>query len=158
MADPLAFFVLFDLTNRIEGFVSGFVNANWQGAFQRAGVAGIAAEFVASLTGRNAWRFYVPRNCGWRGIDLERLLKRYGVKVWDRGFTPECFTFCVKRRQANWAEYLLRRRGIPVWSPRFNPLNDEYARRHAPGSEPPKNRQRSKPQRDFWDLLFSVLS
>jgi len=101
MADPLEFIAHFDMISRIEGFVSGFVNANWQGAFQRAGAAGIATEFIASLTGRNAWRFYVPRNCGWRGIDLERLLRKYGVKIWDRGFTHECFTFCVKRRQAN---------------------------------------------------------
>lgn len=157
MADPLEFLARFDVISRIEGFVSGFVNANWQGAFQRDGVAGIAVEFVASLTGRNTWLLYVPRNCEWRGIDLERLLGKYGVKIWDRGFTHECFTFRVKRRQANWAEYLLRRRGIPVWSPRFNPLNDEYAQRHAPGSEPPKSRQHAKPQPSFWDLIFSLL-
>jgi hypothetical protein len=158
MTDPLEFLARFDVISRIEGFVSGFINANWQGAFQRAGIAGIAAEFTASLTTRNTWLFYVPRNCGWRGIDLERMLEKYGVKIWDRGFTHECFTFRVKRRQANWAEYLLRRRGIPVSSLRFNPLNDEYARRHAPGSEPPKNRQLSKPRPNFWDWLFSLLN
>jgi hypothetical protein len=157
MADPLEYLARFDVISRVEGFVSGFLNADWQGAFQRAGTAGIATELVASLTGYNAWRFYVPRNCGWNGIAIERLLKRHGVKIWDRGFTHDYLTFCVKRRQANWAEYLLRRRGIPVWSLQFNPLNDEYARRHAPGSEPSAGKRRSRPRRGFWDFIFSLL-
>jgi len=109
------------------------------------------------LCGEHTWRFYVPRNCGWSGIEMERLLERHGVKVWDRGFTRDCLTFRVRRRQANWAEYLLRRRGIPVLSQPFNPLNDEYARRHAPGSEPPTGRRRSKPRHGLLDELISLL-
>jgi len=100
--------------------------------------------FLRQLSGQDSWQFYVPRDCGWSGIEMERLLKRHGVKIWDRDFTRDCLTFRVKRRQANWAEYLLRRRGIPVVSQPFNPLNDEYARRHAPGSEPPTRRQQRK--------------
>lgn len=88
---------------------------------------------------------------------MERLLRRHGVKIWDRDFTRECLTFRVKRRQANWAEYLLRRRGIPVLSQPFNPLNDEYARRHAPGSEPPTRRQQHKTSRGLLDDLIALL-
>jgi hypothetical protein len=157
MPHPLELLAHLDVISRIEGFVSGFLNADWRGASQRTGAAGVAAEFTASLTGRNSWSFYVPRRCGWNGIDIERLLRRYGVKVWDRGFTHDCLTFRVKRRQANWAEYLLRRRGIPVWSPRYNPLNDEYARRHAPGSEPRHRRRRSKPRQGLLDSILSLL-
>jgi hypothetical protein len=157
MADPLEFIAHLDLISRVEGFVSGFLNADWHGAFQRAGPVGLINEFAASLTGRNAWTFYVPRDCGWSGIEMERLLKRHGVKIWDRGFTRDCLTFCVKRRQANWAEYLLRRRGIPVLSQPYNPLNAEYARRHAPGSEPPCGWQRSHPRRGLLDTLISLL-
>jgi len=113
--------------------------------------------FLRHLSGEDTWRFYVPRNCGWNGIEMERLLKRHGVRVWDRGFTSDCLTFRVKRRQANWAEYLLRRRGIPVASQPFNPLNDEYARRHAPGSEPPTGRQPPKPHHSLLDDLISLL-
>ena len=157
MADLFEFLAHLDMISRIEGFVSCFLNANWHGAFHHRGFTGLIDEFATSLTGRNAWRFYVPRNCGWSGIEMERLLERHGVKVWDRGFTRDCLTFRVKRRQANWAEYLLRRRGIPVLSQPFNPLNDEYARRHAPGSEPPTGSRQSKPRRGLLDDLISLL-
>ena len=112
---------------------------------------------LRDLSGEDTWRFSVPRNCGWSGTDVERLLERHGVEVWDRGFTLDCLTFRVKRRQANWAEYLLRRRGIPVLNQPFNPLNDEYARRHAPGSEPPTGRKQSKPHRSLLDDLILLL-
>jgi hypothetical protein len=157
MADPLELLAHLNVIDRIEGFVSGFLNADWQGAYRRNGADGLIGEFAASLTGRNAWQFYVPRDCGWSGIEMERLLRRHGVKIWDRDFTRDCLTFRVKRRQANWAEYLLRRRGIPVVSRSFNPLNDEYARRHAPGSEPPTRRQRRKTPGSLLDELIELL-
>ena len=157
MTDFLELLAHLDVISRIEGFISGFLNADWHGAFQRGGLTSLVDECAASLVGRNAWRFYVPRDCGWSGIEMERLLKRHGVKVWDRGFTRECLTFRVKRRQANWAEYLLRRRGIPVVSRSFNPLNDEYARRHAPGSEPPTRRQQHKTSGGLLDDLIALL-
>ena len=157
MTDPLEFLAHLDMASRIEGFVSGFLNADWHGAFQRHGFAGLIDESAASLTGRNAWRFYVPRDCGWSGIEIERLLRRHGVKVWDRGFTHDALTFRVKCRQANWAEYLLRRRGIPVTSQAFNPLNDRYASRHAPGSEPPKGDRQRKHRHDLLDDLIALL-
>jgi len=157
MADLLELVAHLDAIDRIEGLVSSFLNADWQGAYQRDNVAGLAGEFAASLTGRNTWQFYVPRDCGWSGIEMERLLRRHGVKIWDRNFTRDCLMFRVKRRQANWAEYLLRRRGILVLSRPFNPLNDEYARRHAPGSEPPSRRQRLKTSGCLLDDLIALL-
>jgi hypothetical protein len=139
MADPIELLAHLNVIDRIEGLVSGFLNADWRSAAQRDGFVGLIGEFAVTLSGRNAWRFHVPRNCGWSGIEMERLLQRHGVKIWDRDFTHDCLTFRVKRRQANWAEYLLRRRGIPVVSPPFNPRNSEYAlaRSHpSVGSDP----------------------
>lgn len=90
-------------------------------------------------------RFFIPCSCGWTGWEIEQLLRRHGVVIWGRGFTlDDDLYFNVRRRQANWAEYLLRRRGIPVVSQLFNPKNDEYAERHAPGSEPPMWQWHSK--------------
>jgi hypothetical protein len=107
------------------------------------------------LSGQRGWRIWVPRDCGWSGLEMEQLLDRYGVPVWDRGFTREHFVFRVKLRQANWAEYLLLRRGIPVVGQLFNPLNAEYGRRHAPGSEPSQGKQ---PPRFHHRLLEDLLS
>jgi len=112
---------------------------------------------VRHLRGEDTWRFLIPRDCGWSGIEMEHLLGRHGVKIWDRGFTDDHLTFRVRHRQANWAEYLLRRRGIPVVSEPFNPLNDEYARRHAPGSELPRGSKRSEPRQSLLDDLISLL-
>lgn len=157
MANPLELLAHMDLIDRVEGLISTFVNADWQGAFERGGLPGLIGETAASLTGRNTWHFYVPRDCGWSGVEMERLLRRHGVKIWDRGFTHDCLTFRVKRRQANWAEYLLRRRGIPVVSQPFNRLNDEYAHRHAPGSEPPTGRRQPRSRQGLLDDLIDWL-
>jgi hypothetical protein len=146
-----------DLIDRIEGCVSTFINADWRGAFERNGVAGLVSEALATLSSGNTWHFSVPRDCGWSGVEMERLLKRHGVQIWDRGFTRDTLTFRVKRRQANWAEYLLRRRGIPVVSQPFNPRNDDYARRHAPGSEPSTRRKRHSARPSLLDELIALL-
>lgn len=87
-------------------------------------------------------RFLIPRDSGWSGYLVESFLRRYGIPIWGRGFAQDSLYFSVKRRQANWAEYLLKRRGIPVSSAPYNPKNDEYALRHAPGDEPPGWRSR----------------
>ncbi len=99
--------------------------------FERVG------EIARWLGGVKSWRFYVPRNCGWSGQQIEQLLRRHGVKVWGRGFTHDNLFFRVKLQQANWAEYLLWRGGISVSGRPFNVRNRLYGRRYAPGSEPP---------------------
>ncbi|CAG0935556.1 hypothetical protein TFLX_04398 [Thermoflexales bacterium] len=131
-----------DLINRIEGVVSTFLNADWHGAYQRNGVSGVLAEFAACLTSSNAPRIHVSRHSHWRGIDVERLLQRHGVKVWDRGIAGDDFYFCVKRRQVKWAEYLLLRAGVPVTSALVDSRNFKYSQQYAPGSEPPNRKTR----------------
>ncbi|MBI5653604.1 MAG: hypothetical protein HZC40_24620 [Chloroflexi bacterium] len=127
----------FDPIDRIEGALSTFLNADWDGAFRRDGFAGVMSEFVACLTAQNAPTIRVARASHWRGIDIERLLARHGVKVWDRGIAGDDLYFCVKRRQVVWAEYLLLRAGVPVSSSLVDPRNAEYADHYPPGSEPP---------------------
>lgn len=157
MANPLELLSYLDAVNRIEGVISTFLNADWDGAVRRDGVPGLFGELGACITGQNSWIIYVPCDSGWRGIEIERLLRRHGVTIWDRGFTRHCITFRVKRRQANWAEYLLWRRGIPVCSRPFNPRNRIYGQWHAPGSEPPSGGKRSRRRRGLLDDLVSFL-
>ncbi|MCS7061283.1 MAG: hypothetical protein RMN25_08950 [Anaerolineae bacterium] len=126
----------FDVIDRLEGIVSTFLNADWAGAYRRRGIAGLFSECVACLTGYNAPTIYVSRNSDWRGIDIEHLLRRHGVKVWDRGILGDELYFCVKRRQVKWAEYVLLRAGVPIVSTLIEPRNRHYARRHPVGSEP----------------------
>jgi len=139
----------FDPINRIEGVISTFINADWNGAYQRDGVYGLVSEFLNCLTSRNAPTIYVSQYSLWSGIEIERLLYRHGVRVWDRGWSGDDLYFCVKLRQVKWAEYLLLRAGVPVTSTLVEPRNREYTQGYAPGSEP---LSRTKPRK--WLGLF----
>lgn len=146
----------FDPINRIEGAISTFINADWAGAYRRAGVAGLIGEFFASVTSSNAPTIRVARRSSWSGIAIERLLLRHGVKVWDRGLAGDELYFCVKRRQVKWAEYLLLRAGVPVTSALVEPRNRRYAARYAPGSEPTRRRLRARPEPDWFTFIRSL--
>jgi len=132
----------FDPINRVEGAISTFLNADWLGAYHRNGIAGLISEFLACVTSYNAPTIRVSRHSHWRGIDIERLLRRHGVRVWDRGLAGNDLYFCVKRRQLKWAEYVLLRAGVPVTSALTEPRNREWAERYPPGSEPSKRKLR----------------
>ena len=134
----------FDPIDRLEGAVSTFLNADWDGAYRRNGVSGLLSEFLACVTSYNAPTITVSRHSHWRGIDVERLLRRHGVKVWDRGIAGDDLYFCVKRRQVKWAEYLLLRAGVPVTSALNEPRNRAYTERYPPGSEPPSRNRRKR--------------
>ncbi|HEY76219.1 MAG TPA: hypothetical protein G4O00_08570 [Thermoflexia bacterium] len=111
----------------MDTFLDFLARLNW---LERIG------EWVRAALGIRSWRFCVPRNCGWSGYEIERFLRRYGVKIWGRDVSDQYISFRVKIEQANWAEYLLWRKGIPVCSPPLNPRNRLYYGRYPPGSEP----------------------
>ncbi|MBI4789028.1 MAG: hypothetical protein HY782_18505 [Chloroflexi bacterium] len=92
----------------------------------------------------NCWTIWVERDSGWSGIEIERLLFRYGVRVWGRGFLDDRLFFRVKKRQARWAEYVLLRCAAPIAGAPFDSRNYDYAERHEPGAEPVSRRPRSK--------------
>jgi hypothetical protein len=136
MGNWFEFIAMFDVIDRIEGIVSSFTHADWKGAAKR-GPGAVSAELARTVTGANRWRIWVDRRAGWSGIEIERFLRKYGVAIWDRGFVGDNYYFCVKARQANWAEYLLLRRGIPITGPIYNENNPSYGQQHAPGDAPP---------------------
>ena len=130
-------FAYFDPIDRIEGVISTFRYADWEGAYQRNGINGVIAELWACVTSSNAPTIRVSRYSAWSGIEIERLLSRHGVRVWDRHISGDDVCFSVKRRQVKWAEYLLLRAGVPVTSILFEPRNAEWTENYEPGSEPP---------------------
>jgi hypothetical protein len=157
MSNPLESLAYLDLVDPIEGFLSTFRYADWNGAYRRAGIFGVVSEFFASLAAINCWTIWVQRHAGWDGAEIEALLMRHGVRIWGRGFIGERIYFRVKKRQARWAEYLLLRRGISVTSSPFDPRNPKYAERYAPGSEPPTRKSRSQNHTDLIDQILSLL-
>lgn len=133
--------MMFDPLNRLEGVISTFRFANWKGAYRRAGWRGLAAEFLRAAAARNNVTFYVSRRAGWAGIQVEQLLKGYGIRVWDRGIAGDDFYFRVKAHQARWAEYIMLRARVPLTRRMVDPANFENASRYAPG-ELPRSRHR----------------
>ncbi len=120
-----------DYIDRIEGMISTFINADWRKAYKKRGVVGILTELVSCVVSHNAPTIRVSRHDGHSGIEIERLLKKFGVRLWDRGATSHELYFCVKRRQVKWAEYVLLRAGIPVTSVLKESRNTEWAMRRA---------------------------
>ena len=64
--------------------------------------------------GTQSWTFYVPLDSPWTGAQIEKLLKRHGVKIWARMIHGGDLFFRVHKRQTEWAEYVLLRAGVPL--------------------------------------------
>ncbi len=82
-------------------------------------------------------RFRFLRTGDFSGVEVEQLMRRYGIRVWGREVTdPETISFLVKERQALWAEYLLCRAGVPLVSPLLDPRNAQPHQRHSSHAMP----------------------
>lgn len=82
-------------------------------------------------------RFSFVRQNEFSGIEVEHLLRKYGIRVWGREVTDaEEISFLVKRKQAIWAEYILCRAGVPLTCQLLDPRNAQYQQRHAPKTMP----------------------
>ncbi len=108
---------LLDVTNIfvLPATVAGNIRyANWQGAAQRHGAAGVAAEAVQTAIGANTEPFFIPCDSDWKINDVQALLLRHGIKLWGVGYWNSELFFRVKGRQAHWAQYVLLRAGVPL--------------------------------------------
>lgn len=82
-------------------------------------------------------RFTFSTATGFTGVEIEMLLRQYGIHIWGRKIIDQDeLAFLVKQKQAVWAEYLLCRAGVPLTSKLLDPRNEQYRQRHAPGSMP----------------------
>lgn len=82
-------------------------------------------------------RFTFTTESGFTGMEVEMLLRRYGIRLWGRAIVQDNeLSFLVKRRQAVWAEYLLCRAGVPLTSQLLDPRNADYQQRHTPNTMP----------------------
>ncbi|MFO7633343.1 MAG: hypothetical protein R6W76_12425 [Caldilinea sp.] len=81
-------------------------------------------------------RFAFDVNSGFNGYRVEKLLRRYGVRVWGRKVSGSKRSFLVKRSQAVWAEYILCRAGVPLLNPLLDPRNAHYPDQHPDESMP----------------------
>lgn len=82
-------------------------------------------------------RFTFRADGGFAGIEVEHLLRQYGIRVWGREMDdPDERALLVKQSQAVWAEYILCRAGVPLTCALLDPRNAVYQQRHAPNAMP----------------------
>lgn len=125
-----------DIFEKLFGVFWNLRHADWRGARKRKGATGIAAEAMSATIGNTSWRFEVPRGQGLSGTDIEHILNRYGITVWNRGVNRHSYFFNVKKRQARWAEYLIMQKSIKLISTPFDERNAGYPERHPMGWMP----------------------
>jgi len=144
MADLLDLLDAFNWIDRAEGVLMSLRHAGRSRRARHRGEAG-------------SWTFQIPRAAGWSGVDVERFLNHYGIVIWGRRVTSQHLIFTVKRRQANWAEYLLLRRGIQVATRPYNTLNVAYGEAHAPGDAPPAWADQATARKGFLRTVLTLL-
>ena len=120
----------FDPTNLLvlpETIIGNFRYADWPAAKQ-SGVFGILSELVKAATGFNTMAFFIPTGSkkdkngleignpggAWDQGSVRALLKRRGVTSWGYGYWNGEMHFRVKKRQADWAQYVMLRAGVPL--------------------------------------------
>lgn len=90
---------------------------------------------------------------------VEKLLRRYGVRVWGRKIVDGSMrSFVVKERQAVWAEYVMCRAGVPLVDELLDPRNAQYPERHPEASMPTPWTERGIPAISFIDHLGDLLA
>jgi hypothetical protein len=125
-----------DWIGRLTGVVFAWQHADWRNQIKRHGVIGILREAASAATLHNAPTIYVSRESSWSGRNIERLLKRHGVRLSDRGVNSTHIHFRVEQRQHEWALYVLRRAGVPVELDGDQSRATASAERYAPGDVP----------------------
>ena len=119
-------------------------------------------NFLDGLVGRMSHgpmhKFTYSRAMDYAGYEVESILRRYGIRIWGRGFTDsDEIEILVKRSQARWAEYLLCRAGIPLTSPLLDPSNASLQNHHPEGAMPTPWDERGVGPHSFIDHVVDWL-
>lgn len=82
-------------------------------------------------------RFAFRADAGFSGLQVEMILRQYGIRVWGREMSDSHErALLVKETQAIWAEYILCRAGVPLTTPLLDARNAHYRNLHEDGAMP----------------------
>lgn len=104
-------------------------NADWQRAQGKGGL-NLVSESLQSLIGTNTWPFFVSDDSEWNYQRMSSLLDSHGIAMWGWGHSRGQYYFRVKKRQAQWAQYVLLKYNVPL---RGRLVHNHSAEVFAPG-------------------------
>ena len=83
-------------------------------------------DFICMLRYGRGVRLTWNKSPGWSGGHVETLLRRYGIRVYQRQYAyreGDEYGAHVPAAQGRWAEYVLRKAGCPLTSPLIDESN-----------------------------------
>ena len=92
--------------------------------------------FIGTLRYGEMHRFTFQPSIGHTPLNVERLLRQYGIRVWGRKIVGTNRSFLVRRTQALWAEYVMCRAGVELVGPLLDERNSIYPSNHPVTSMP----------------------
>ncbi len=120
-----------DWINKVEGRITAFFRALKRRRKKTSGALGIVRDVIESAAGANTRVIYFSRE-GRSGLEVERMLRGYGIHVGGRRVTNELTCGLeVSEQQAAFAEYLICRYTGGVKGGMVDPRNARAAA--APG-------------------------
>ena len=109
-----------------------------------------AQGFLAGIWYRDMGRRFAIQRADKGGshslLEVEAMLKKYGIPTYGGGHNSREMIFRVKNRQARWAEYILTQAGVDVTTPTVDRHNPGYAGRGLPPAWTDQPDRRSKPR------------
>jgi hypothetical protein len=118
--------------------------------------------FFKDWMNRPAHTFLIPDDCGWSALEIERVLRRHGIKTWGVMIVKGSIMMTMRLAQAHWAQYLLEREGIPIeyglLEERSMPADRGmvHDRRSTPAPAPPRTGLWAEVSRTLHDVVDEI--
>jgi hypothetical protein len=112
--------------------------------------------FVKDWINRPSHTFLIPENCGWSALDVQRVLRRHGIRTWGLMIVKSSILISMRLAQAHWAQYLLEREGIPIEYGRLSGRPEPAAGGYRPRSR--ADAARTRAPRGIWADLSEALN
>lgn len=73
--------------------------------------------FLKDVASGPSHTFLIPNDCGWIGVEIERLLRRQGIKTWGLMMVGDTILITVPQSEAGRAQQVLEQSAIPIQTP-----------------------------------------
>jgi hypothetical protein len=71
-------------------------------------------SIAGDIANGGGYTLFIPQACGWTGGEVDRLLRRNGIKTWGKMIVNGFLMITVRPAQAEQARFVLNRAGVPL--------------------------------------------